>query len=204
VPHTIRPWRFAAILLAASSILTITGVNAAGGSDTLTIAAGTATISGAAPGNFTATLSGSDQQVYTTLASYTAADTTGSGSGWNVTFQASRFACTNGTDAGCPSGNDQLPTSSLLMPAPTVACHTGTSCVGRAAKPTISIAGNTALDGGAAVKIASASANTGMGTYDFTPGTIGIGTGNLQLTVPSYAYATTYHSTLTVSIVSGP
>jgi len=71
-----------------------------------------------------------------------------------------------------------------------------------AAKPSISIASNTAIDSGAAVKVATAPANTGMGTYDFTPGTIS--TGNLQPTVPSYAYATTYHSTLTVSIVSGP
>ena len=173
-----------------------------GGSSTLTITAGTLTISGAAPGNFTATLTGSDQQVYTTLGTYSAADLTGTGAGWNVTFQASRFSCTNGVDAGCPVGGDQLPASSLLMAPPTVACASGTSCTGRASKPTISIVANTALDGGAAVKIASAAVNTGMGTYNFTPGAIG--TGNLQLTVPSYAYATTYHSTLTVSIVSGP
>ena len=57
---------------------------------------------------------------------------------------------------------------------------------------------------GTAVKVASAAANTGMGTYDFTPGNTNGSNTALQLTVPSYAYATTYHSTLTVSIVSGP
>lgn len=184
--------------------LPVTGAHAAGGSDTLTITAGTLTINGAAPGNFAATLTGADQQVYTTLGTFTSADLTGTGTGWNLTFQATKFACTNGTDTGCPAGNDTLPASSLLVAPPTVACHAGTSCAGRAAVPTVSIVANTALDGGAAVKLASAAANKGMGTYDFTPGNTSGANTNLQLTVPSYAYATTYHSTLTVSIVSGP
>lgn len=180
----------------------MTAARAAGGSTSLSITGGTLTLTGAAPGNFTATLTGSDQQVYAALGSFTGADQTGSGNGWHITFQATRLACTSGTDAGCPTGGDTFPASSLLLAPPTVTCHTGTSCSGRASKPTISISANTALDGASAVTIASTAANSGMGTYDFTPGTIG--TGNLQLTVPSYAYATTYHSTLTVSIVSGP
>jgi hypothetical protein len=181
-----------------------TGAFAAGGSTTLTITAGTLTLSGAAPGTFTASLTGSDQQVYSTLGTFTGADLTGTGAGWNITFQATQFSCTNGTDSGCPSGGDSLPTGSLLIAPPTVACHALTSCVGRAAKPSISIASNSAVDGGSAVKVASAATNAGMGTYDFTPGnTNGANTG-LQLAIPSYAYATTYHSTLTVSIVSGP
>jgi hypothetical protein len=165
------------------------------------LTAGTLTITGAAPGNFTASLTGSDQQVYTTLGAYTAADTTGTGNGWHVTFQATAFNCTS-ADAGCPATGDTFPTGSLLMAAPTVACASGTSCAGRAVPPTISISTNTALDSGSAVTVASAASKKGMGTYNFTPGAIG--TGSLQLTVPSYAYATTYHSTLTVSIVSGP
>jgi hypothetical protein len=39
-------------------------------------------------------------------------------------------------------------------------------------------------------------------SFTFTPGTIG--SGNLQLTVPRYAYATAYSSTLMVTIVQGP
>lgn len=199
----LRPRRlFVLALTLGLFALPATGASAAGGADTLAITAGTLTLSGAAPGNFTATLTGSDQQIYTTLGTYQAADLTGTGTGWHLTFQASAFHCTNGTDAGCPSGGDTLPTSSLLVAPPTVACHSGTSCSGRAAVPTVSIATNTALDSGSAVAMASAAANKGMGTYDFTPGTLG--TGNLELTVPSYAYASTYHSTLTVSIVSGP
>jgi hypothetical protein len=177
------------------------GVFAAGGANTLVLAAGSLSVSGAAPGNVTGSLTGADQNLYATLGTYTAADTTGTGNGWHLTFQATQFACTS-ADAGCPAAGDTLPTSSILMPPPTVACASGTSCSGRAAKPSLSISTNTALDAGSAVAVASAASKTGMGTYNFTPGTIG--TGNLQVTVPSYAYATTYHSTLTVSIVSGP
>jgi len=183
--------------------LPATGVFAAGGSSTLTITAGTSTISGAAPGNFTATLTGSDQQVYSSLGTFTAADLSGTGNGWHVTFQATHFACTS-ADTGCPAAGDTLPASSLLLGVPTVACHTGQSCSGRAAKPTISISSNTALDSGSAVTLASAATGTGMGTYDFTPANISGANTGLQTTVPSYAYATTYHTTLTVSLVSGP
>jgi hypothetical protein len=195
-------------LAAALGLLavTVTGAQASsGGTSNLTVSAGTGlTVTGAAPGNFSVTLNGSDQTVTTTLGTYTAADSTGSGKGWNVTFQATAFKCTNsGVSDPCPSsGGDTLPSSSLLMAPPTVACASGQSCSGRAAKPSISIASNTALDSGAAVKVASAAVNAGMGTYNFTPGTIA--SGNLELAVPSYAYASTYTSTLTVSVVSGP
>ncbi len=194
-------------LMAALGLLAIsvTGAQASGGTSSLTVAAGTGlTVTGAAPGNLSVTLNGSDQTVTTTLGSYTAADSTGSGKGWNVTFQATAFHCTNGgVSDPCPSsGGDTFPTSSLLMAPPTVACASNQTCSGRAGKPTVSIASNTAVDSGSAVKVASAAVNTGMGTYNFTPGTIG--GGNLQLAVPSYAYASTYSSTLTVSIVSGP
>ncbi len=197
------------LIAAAAGVLLFVGLTApafasSGGATSVAVTAGSGlTISGAAPGTFSATLTGSDQTVATTLGTYTAADTTGTGHGWNVTFQASQFTCTAGTGQ-CPAGGDTLPTSSLLMAPETVACNSGTSCSGRASAPTISIAANTALDSGSAVKVASAALNKGMGTYTFTPGTLG-GAGNaLTLAVPSYAYATTYNSTLTVSVVSGP
>ena len=43
-----------------------------------------------------------------------------------------------------------------------------------------------------------------MGTYNFTPGTIAGVSAPLSLAVPSYAYASTYSSTLMVSAISGP
>jgi hypothetical protein len=157
-------------------------------------------ISGAAPGNFSATLNGKVQQLYTTLGSYTASNTTCSG--WTLQFQATHLACSNGTP-GCPAGGNQLPSGSLLMAPPTVSsCQSACGSGSTANPPSICLHSNTAIDSGAAVTVASAAQNTGDGTYTFTPGTIG--SGNLQLTMPSYAYATTYSSTLTVTIAQGP
>jgi hypothetical protein len=190
----------AAFFLAVTSTTAL----AAGGPTQLVVSAGPGlTITGAAPGNFAATLNGSDQTVGTSLGTYTGQDTTGSASGWNVTFQATNFACTAGAGQ-CPTGGDTLPAGSLLMAPPTVACNTGTSCTGRASAPTISIATNAALDNGAAVKVASAAAKKGMGTYTFTPANISGIAAPLSLAVPSYAYASTYNSTLTLSVVSSP
>lgn len=173
---------------------------ASGGNSTLTVTAGSGlSISGAAPGNFAVTLNGSNQSATTTLATYQGLDTTGLGNGWNVTFQATQFTCTTGP---CPGGGDLLPLNSLMIAPPTVACHVGTNCTGSSVAPTISIATNSAVDAATAVKVASAALQTGMGTYDFTPGAIGAG--QLQLAVPSSAYASTYSSTLTVSINVGP
>jgi hypothetical protein len=150
-------------------------------------------VSGAAIGNFSVMLTGSDQQVYTSLGSYTASNTTCSG--WSLQFLASRFQNSSG---------DQFPSGSILMPAPTVSsCQSGCGAGAHANAPSICIhSGNVALDSGTAVTVASAAQNTGYGSYTFTPGTMS--SGNLQLSVPSYAYATAYSSTLTVTISQGP
>lgn len=173
------------------------GTGSAGTSNAVTPACNTSTgsltISGAGLGNFNVTLNGSDQQVYTSLGSYTATNTTCSG--WNVTFQASQFQS---------AGGDTFPANSIQMPQPTVSnCTSGCGTGTHANPPNICIhSSSVPVDGGSAVTVASAATNTGQGTYTFTPGTIG--SGNVQLTVPSYAYATTYSSTLTVSIIQGP
>lgn len=182
---------------------------AAGGSTSFTTTAGTGlTVTGAAPGTLAAvTLNGQVQTQFTTLGSYTALDSTGTGSGWNVTFQATQFTCTAGSGANkCPAGGNSLPVGSLTMAPPTVACDAASSCGGQAATPTVSIAANTGIDVATAVKVASAATNTGMGTYDFTPGNVDATAGhNLKLVIPSWVYAgATYNSTLTVSIGTGP
>jgi len=166
--------------------------------------AGALTITGAAPGNFSTTLSGLRQTVYTTLGTYQAADTTGTNQGWNITFQATRFTCSAGVGA-CPVGGNSLPLNSLVMAPPTVSCATGTLCILTSAPPTITMTQNTPIDSTSAVKVASAALLTGSGTYDFTPGTVDATAGhNLSLAVPSWTYATTYTSTVTVSIGVGP
>jgi hypothetical protein len=185
---------------------------AAGGTTSFTTTAGTGlSVTGAAPGTLSAvTVNGQTQTQYTTLGTYTAVDSTGTGAGWNITVQATPFSCTAGTGTDkCPTGGNSLPTGSLTMAPPTVACDAsmaGTPCSGQGATPSVSISANTAVDAASAVKVASAAANSGMGTYDFTPGNVDSTSGhNLKLVIPSWVYAgTTYSSTLTVSIVSGP
>jgi hypothetical protein len=141
--------------------------------------------------------------VPTTLTGYQVSDATGTGNGWNVTFQASQFTCTAAVGQ-CPTGGDAIPASSLLMSPETVACDSGTNCAGRAGAPGISISSNTVLDSGSAVKVASAAVGTGMGSYTFTPGVLGGAGKALTLVVPGDAYASTYDSTVTVSTVTGP
>jgi hypothetical protein len=206
--------RLIAFIAAAALLLFATdGAFAAGGSTSFTTTAGTGlTVTGAAPGTLSAvTLNGQVQTQYTTLGSFTAADSTGTGSGWNITFQATQFKCTYSGNAGdkCPTaaqGGNSLPVGSLTMAPPTVACDAASSCGGQAATPTISISSNTGIDVASAVKVASAAANTGMGTYDFTPANVDATSGhNLKLVIPSWVYAgATYNSTLTVSIGTGP
>jgi hypothetical protein len=100
------------------------------------VRAGALSVTGAAPGNFSATLNGYNQSVYTTLGTYQASDTTLLNLGWNITFQATRFTCTPGIGS-CPAGGNSLPLNSLLMAPPTVACASGTSCTLTSAPPSL-------------------------------------------------------------------
>lgn len=183
---------------------------ASGGATSVALTGGSLTVSGAAPGTFSATLTGSNQTANTTLSTYNPDDATGTGNGWNVTFQATQFTCTVPVagitgDTGCKAGFTTLPWNALSIAPPTAACASGSTCTG---SPTVSISANTAVDtgsgttAGSAVKVLSAAASAGMGSYTVTPGTIG--TGQLALSIPGNALATTYHSTLTVTVTSGP
>ena len=136
------------------------------------------------------TLNGTAQTTTAAMDAFEVNDARGTGEGWNVTVQATRFAEHDGT-AYVASGR-QLPASSLTMPAPSVAADGTTS-----PDPTVT-GGPYTVDSGTAVKIASAAVDQGMGKYDFTQG------GNLSLSVPANAYAKTYRSDVTVSTVTGP
>ncbi len=187
-------------LLALSASLSFSGAaHAAGGATSAALTQGSLTISGGAPGTFTAALTGANQTVNTSLAPYTVTDATGSGSGWNVTAQATQFTCVVSTDVGCKTGFTTLPLSSLTIAPPAAACASGSTCTG---SPTVSISAATAIDGASAIKMLSAAANTGVGSFTVTPGTVG--SGQLALAIPGNALATTYHSTLTITVISGP
>jgi hypothetical protein len=179
-----------AMVLAAAS-----APAAASGHDTnVTISGGLLAITEPTVGDFTGvTLDGTAQTTTATFADFTVTDPRGTGAGWNVTVQASQFAeWDTGGGAYVASGRT-LAQNSLSMAAPTVAGNGTTSAV-----PAIT-GGPYTLDGGTAVKVASAAVDTGMGTFDFTQPAA-----PLTLSVPASVYAATYRSTVTVSVVTGP
>jgi len=135
------------------------------------------------------TLDGTAQTTMAAIDNFTVSDTRAVNDGWNVAVQATQFKEWNGT--GYVAEGNTLPTGSMSMPAPTVAARDTPS------PPPVITQGPYVIDG-ATVKIASASAETGVGTFDFTQ------TGPLSLTVPARAYAATYRSEITVSVSSGP
>jgi len=200
------------IVAALGLLAAATGAQAAtGGATSVAVRPGTSGLSIGAltPGAFGAvTLTGQDQLTYASLSGYEVTDATGAGVGWKVTFKASRFACTAGTDQ-CPAGTgDTLDAGLLKIAKPTVACAAGNACLGRAAAPTGGISGETAIDGdtsAAALTVLSAAAGSGMGKYAVTPGAFASDSAkNLELRLPAYAYAATYTSTLTIDISTGP
>lgn len=143
-----------------------------------------------APNFSSITMDGTAKTGTVTLSTFEVNDARGSGAGWSVTVQATRFAEHNGTIYVI--GGKQLPVNSLSMTAPTVAAD-GTS----SAAPSIT-AGPYTMDSGSATKIASAAVDSGMGKYDF-------GATTLTVSVPANAYAgRTYRSDLTVTVATGP
>lgn len=156
-----------------------------------TCSSGSLTVTNPAAPNFSeVALNGATQSRTATLTGFTVNDTRGTGAGWHVTAQATRFAQVDGAGAYV-AGGKLLPLSSLAMSQPTVTPAGATS-----PNPAIT-AGPYSIDGGAVLTIASAGTNAGMGQYDFSATT-------LTLTVPPSAYSRTYKSDITISVVTGP
>lgn len=136
------------------------------------------------------TLTGSAQDTSASMDPFDVVDATGTGAGWALTVQATRFAEVDSAGAYVDGGRT-LPAESLSMAAPTVSAE-GTS------SPPPSVApGPYLIDGAGAVSLLSAATDAGMGRFVVAPG-------GLTLSVPGDAYARTYRSDLTLSLVSGP
>jgi hypothetical protein len=130
-------------------------------------------------------------------------DATGTGNGWNVVAQAPAFSCTynSSTNPRCPAGGDTFPTSELnggAFVSASCAAYTEQHCgTGRGALPVTDTASGGFIDTASGSQEFHAPANTGMGEYDVTLGT-------LSLVVPADAYAATYTTTITYTLASGP
>ena len=122
-------------------------------------------------------------------------DARGNGSGWNVSVTLTPFAEYDTNTANYVRGGKTLASSSLVVSsAPTIALADSTSST--VSGMTV-VSTNTAIDTGVPIKIASAPAIKGMGSYTFT--VLGV-----TLTIPANTYAATYRSNATVTLSSGP
>jgi hypothetical protein len=154
---------------------------------TATVTGGGLAITNAIADDFTPVQkNGAAQTTTAGLGTFSVSDATGTGAGWHVTAQASKF-----TVAGIDGRS--LALGSLQMSQPTVTAN-GTSST----NPGITTAPYT-LDNvnNGAVSIASAGIDSGMGTYGFSVTT-------LTLALPADVYVGAYASTVILSAVTAP
>jgi len=180
----------AAGLTTLVALVAPTSVLAAGASTSVALTAGSLSFSTTpSASDFASTaLTGAQQTIHTNFANWGVNDARGSGAGWNVTFQASRFTT---------AGSVQLPASSLVLTAPVVTPATGNIAVVPVLEGT-----TFTLDGASAVPIVHALALTGQGGWTMTQGNA-LG-GDLALSIPTTAAAGTYTSNLTFTLATGP
>ncbi|MFZ0971799.1 MAG: hypothetical protein WAN22_06210 [Solirubrobacteraceae bacterium] len=117
------------------------------------------------------------------------ADATGSGVGWNVTATSTVFK----------SGTNSLPAGATTISSSpgTPTCDTGVTCtVGGATTVAYPYSLPAAATAPTATKMFNAPAGTGMGDQKISP--------TWTLAIPGNAYAGSYTSTWTLSLVSGP
>jgi hypothetical protein len=175
----IIPFVFALALALTGHVLADTSGT---GTATANIRAGSLSVS-AQNISLAATLDGTDQTVYDTdSATWTAADATGSGSGWHITIGSTNFV----------SGSDTIAYSNFKVKVD----DTNILVVDGNDKPTSSITSYTAF-GADAATLMSAAAGKGMGNYTFVPDF------SLDVAAETLAHSD-YTATVTVNIISGP
>jgi hypothetical protein len=174
----------AATAVAASALAT--GALAVGVTGTVTGGSALSVTSSSTP-TFSLTLNGTDQTP-TYVLPFTAVDPRGTGAGWNLTVTSTQFKDASG---------HTLPTGASTITGLTSGCSAGSTCTG----PTNGVAWSglavpAAATAPAGVKFFNAAANSGLGSVDFNM--------TVTVAVPANAYAGTYSSTVTLSIISGP
>jgi hypothetical protein len=176
-------------------------------SGTLTITAGTLTLTSPSSLTWAATLTGANQTVVDTTAAdqqFTVDDATGSGAGWHVTVSATTF--TNGTHTLPNTGtlvNTGSATSVSATTAPTATCATGSTCTLPTNSTSYPVAITTAPTAPTAVNVYDTAAATGLGQIVIGGSTAANPVG-WWVNVPASAFAGAYTSTVTVAVVSAP
>jgi WxL domain surface cell wall-binding len=162
--------------------------------DTIT---GTSTVSGspvaisglsASTASFLIALNGTDQDSAAVPIGIDVADDSGTGNGWQLQVAATTFA-----DGGAHTLAD---TGTLSLSGVTEANNGSGTYTTPTNSITAPVAITTAATTPTAVSFYNAAVSTGMGNFTVTP--------SFVVQVPANAYASTYTSTITVSVVSGP
>jgi len=173
---------------AALAVLAPAALAAGGGPTNVTVTGGNLTLTGGAPGNFAGvTLDGTVKTTQATMAAFSVNDFRGNDAGWHVDVSATQFR--EYASGAYVTGGESIPTGSLTLSAPTVS----------PSGPTITSGAPYTIDGGSAVKVASAAGASGAarGTFTFSATT-------LTLTVPANQTAASYRSDVTIDGITGP
>ena len=173
--------------LVAGGALVATSLPAVATTATATLTGGTlGFVAAPAATGFSVSLTGQDVTSNSTQ-TFDVGDATGSGSGWNITATSTSFT----------AGSHSLATRSVTVQAvPTAACDAGASCTtatNAVSYPYTLPAGTTAPT---ATKLFNSAANTGLGNQTVTL--------VFKLAIPANAFAGSYSSTWTYTLVSGP
>ncbi len=151
----------------------------------------------ASPTTTSITLNGTNQTLTNTLV-LAVTDATGSGNGWNLTLSATNFSGSGTFNGGTPTAESLATSGTLSITNVTVSCNSGGTCTNPTSTFTYpgSVAITTAATSPIPVKFYNAATGTGMGKFVVEP--------TLTIAVPANAYATTYSSTITLTVTSAP
>lgn len=181
--HIIR----AAMVAATALLLAVPAGHAASVTSTGTVGGSVLTATTGAAPSFSANLDDGDSTRSYTVP-LTVQDTRGSGAGWNLTVTSTTFS----TGGGSPRA---LATNASSLTGVTTACAAGT-CTNPSNAQTYPVAMPAASTAPTAVKFFNTTADNGMGRFTVTP--------TVAVAVPQNAFAGTYSSTVTLSVVTGP
>jgi hypothetical protein len=183
-----------------------------------TVGAGSLAVAAPSTIKWTTTLTGTDTVVQRQV-TITAVDATGSGSGWNLTASATPFTDSTGTTKCTPAAPCIESAAEIVLTSrntgskayaddttpPGATCATGSTCTLPKNSGTYPVtiplclglpSGTSSGTNCTPASLASGAATSGMGAVTLAT--------DWWLPIPADAYAGTYTSTITLSIVSGP